>query len=216
MGLHVAYFQPTIVAIDQVPPVEFSKIFALTTQLHEQRTLHEPDHAFFNIRGGQMISLLPNKINLDVSWLVQYLETMCKGYMELVSKQSGTEDLTMCAPKIVSIWTIKQEEGHYQEMHSHPSGHLSGNLYVSVPELSEGSNLSDGQISLRMPFTKDVSKFILNDTWKNTPQPGTLMLFPSYIPHTVYPWKGTGSRIVVSFDAILVPKEEILERFKNG
>lgn len=216
MGLHVAYFQPTIVAIDQVPPVEFSKIFSLTSQLHEQRSLHEPDHPFLNIRGGQMISLFPNKLNLDVSWLVQYLETMCKGYMELVAKQSGTEDLTMCAPEIVSIWTIKQEEGHYQEMHSHPAGHLSGNLYVSVPELAEGSNPSDGQISLRMPFTKDVSKFILNDTWKNTPQPGTLMLFPSYIPHTVYPWKGSGSRIVVSFDARLVPKAEILERFKNG
>lgn len=216
MGLHVAYFQPTIVAIDQVPPVEFSKVFSLVTQLHTQKELHEADHPFLNIRGGQQISLLPNKLNLDVAWLVSYLETMCKGYMELVTQQSGTEDLKLCAPQILTIWTIKQEEGQYQEMHSHPAGNLSGNLYISVPELADDSNPSDGQISFRMPFTKDVSKFILNDTWKNTPQPGTLMLFPSHIPHTVYPWKGTGSRIVLSFDARLVPKADIMEKLKNG
>jgi hypothetical protein len=59
-----------------------------------------------------------------------------------------------------------------------------------------------------MPFTKDVSKFIMTDTWKYNPTPGTMILFPSYLPHTVYPWKGTGHRTVMAFDAILVPKEE--------
>jgi len=28
------------------------------------------------------------------------------------------------------------------------------------------------------------------------------------LPHTVYPWKGTGHRTVMAFDAVLVPKEQ--------
>jgi hypothetical protein len=201
MTLKVAYFQPTIMAIDQIPAPEFSKLYSLVESLHTHPELHDSKTPFLNIRGGQHIPIFPNSINLDVKWLVDYLETICRGYMELAVSQSGTEDLKLCDPKVVSIWTIRQSAGEYQELHSHPAGNLSGNLYITVPELAEGSKSSDGQISFRLPFTKDVSKFILNDTWKNTPQVGSIMLFPSHIPHTVYPWKGEGYRTVVGFDA---------------
>ena len=123
--------------------------------------------------------------------------------------KSGTDDLKFCKPKIVSIWTIQQFEGDYQEMHSHPGGHLSGNIYVSAPELADNSQPSDSQILFKLPFTKDVSKFIMNDTWKYKPTPGTVVMFPSHLPHTVYPWKGSGNRTVMAFDAILLPKDDV-------
>jgi hypothetical protein len=47
----------------------------------------------------------------------------------------------------------------------------------------------------------------MQDTWKYNPTPGTVILFPSHLPHTVYPWKGKGTRTVLAFDAVLVPKE---------
>jgi hypothetical protein len=109
---------------------------------------------------------------------------------------------------ITSIWTIKQKQGDYQEMHSHPGGNISGNIYINVPEFEADSNPSDGQILFRLSQTKDITKFIMNDTWKYTPQPATVILFPSHIPHTVYPWTGTGFRTVMAFDAILRPKDE--------
>jgi hypothetical protein len=93
-------------------------------------------------------------------------------------------------------------------MHSHPAGNISGNIYISAPELAVNSKPSDSQILFRMPQTKDVSKFIMNDTWKYNPMPGTVIVFPSQLPHTVYPWKGNGNRTVLAFDARLVPKEE--------
>jgi len=207
MTLKVAYFQPTVLAIDQVPPVEFSQIYGLTETLHRHSELDDGGNPLISIRGGQQIQVYPNVLNIDVTWLVNWLETICQGYMELIIAQSGTEDLKMCKPKVVSIWTIRQHEGDYQEMHSHPGGHLSGNIYVSAPELAENSRPSDSQILFRLPQTKDVSKFIMNDVWKYSPTPGTVIMFPSYLPHTVYPWKGTGHRTVVAFDAILVPKD---------
>ena len=208
MSLKIAYFQPTVLAIDNVPPVEFSKIYTLAEDLHRHPELNDEGNPFISIRGGQQIQVYPNALNLDVSWLIKWLETVCSGYMEIVSQQSGTEELRMCKPVITSIWTIRQYEGSYQELHTHPGGNLSGNIYISAPTLADKSAPSDSQIAFRLPQTRDVTKFIMNDTWKYNPTPGTVIVFPSHLPHTVYPWSGTGHRTVMAFDARLVPKDE--------
>lgn len=206
--MKVAYFQPTVIAVDNVPPVEFSKMFNLVENLHSHPELNDAGNSLISIRGGQQIQVYPNKLELDVSWLVKWLETACQGYMELITQQSNTEDLRLCKPVIASIWTIRQNPGDYQEMHSHPVGHISGNIYISAPQLDDNSNPSDGQILFRLPQTRDVTRFMMSDTWKYTPAPGTVIVFPSHLPHTVYPWKGVGTRTVLAFDARLVPKDE--------
>lgn len=208
MTLKVAYFQPNILAIDTVPSIEFSKIYSLSETLHGHPEFNDADNPFISIRGGQQIQVYPNNLNIDVTWLVGYLESLCQGYMELVTQQSGSEDLKFCKPVVTSIWTIRQHEGDYQEMHTHPGGNLSGNIYINAPEFADNSLPSDGQISFRLPHTRDVSRFIMHDTWRYKPQAGTVILFPSYLPHTVYPWKGKGHRTVMAFDARLIPKDE--------
>lgn len=207
MTLKIAYFQPTILAIDTVPPIEFSKIFNLVDNLHSHPELDDSDDPRTSIRGGQQIQVYPNELNIDVDWLIKYFESLCRGYMEVITQQSGTEDLKYCKPVVTSIWTIRQKENDYQEMHTHPGGNISGNVYISAPELDDGSKPSDSQISFRLPQTRDVAKFIMNDTWKYSPTPGTVIVFPSHLPHTVYPWKGNGHRTVIAFDAKIVPDE---------
>lgn len=208
MALKVAYFQPIMVAIDQVPPVEFSKIYNLAEQLHSHPELNDSGNPLISIRGGQQIQVYPNDLQIDVSWLVKWLETLCEGYMELVSQQSSTQDLRMCKPVITSVWTIQQSEGDYQEMHTHPGGNLSGNIYISAPDFEDNSLPSDGQVSFRLPQTRDITKFIMNDKWNYSPQPGSMIVFPSHLPHAVYPWKGKGTRTVMAFDAMLKLKDE--------
>jgi len=208
MTLKVAYFQPLVLAMDDVPPIEFSKIYALAENLHMHPELNDSGNPNISIRGGQQIQVYPSDLGLDTAWLTSWLENMCQGYIELVSQQSGTEELKLCRPVVTSIWTIRQTAGDYQEMHSHPLGHISGNIYISAPEFEDNKNPSDGQILFRLPKTKDVSKLIMTDTWKYSPTPGTMIIFPSHLPHTVYPWKGTGHRTVMAFDAVLVPKEQ--------
>lgn len=208
MTLKIAYFQPTVLAIDNIPPVVYSKVFSLAQTLHAHPEYNDSTNPYISIRGGQQIQVYPNQAGIDVKWLVEFIEKMCEGYMEIVAQQSGTEDLRLCKPVVTSIWTIQQSEGDYQELHSHPAGHLSGNMYIEVPEFAEGSKQSDGQVVFRLPQTRDVTKFIMNDTWRYTPQAGTIILFPSHIPHTVYPWRGTGHRTIMAFDTMLVPKDE--------
>lgn len=208
MTLKVAYFQPVILAIDTVAPLEFSKIYSLAENLHSHPELNDSGNPLISIRGGQQIQVYPNQINLDVSWLAKFLETLCQGYMDLVTVQSGTDELKMCKPVVTSIWTIRQTDGQYQELHTHPGGNLSGNIYITAPDLKPDSEPCDSQIAFRLPQTKDISRFVMNDTWKYNPTPGTVILFPSHLPHLVYPWHGSGTRTVMAFDARLVPKDE--------
>jgi hypothetical protein len=207
MSLKIAYFQPVVIAMDNIPPIEFSQIFNLAENLHSRPELDDANSAI-SLRGGQQIQVYPNVLGIDVTWLTRWLESIATGYMELVSQQSGTEELKHCKPVVISIWTIRQTSGDYQEMHTHPLGHLSGNMYISAPELADNSAPSDSQILFRLPHTRDISKFIMNDTWKYSPTPGTVILFPSHIPHTVYPWTGSGTRTVMAFDIKLVPKDQ--------
>lgn len=146
MSLKIAYFQPIILAIDQVPPVEFSKMFNLAEMLHRKPELNDLNNPFINIKGGQQIQIYPNSIGIDVAWLIEYLEKVCRGYMELVIAQSGTEDLKLCKPVVTNIWTIQQQAGHYQEMHTHPRGNLSGNIYITIPDLDLENCSSDGKL----------------------------------------------------------------------
>lgn len=208
MPFKIAYFAPTILAVDDIPVSTFVQIHNLASTLHSRPELDDSENPNISIRGGQQIQVYPNRADIDVTWLVKYLENVCQGYMDVVTAQSGAEELKFCKPVINSIWTIKQEAGQYQEMHSHPAGHISGNMYITVPEFAVDSRPSDGVTLFRLPQTKDVTKFIMNDTWKYKPQEGTIIVFPSHLPHTVYPWQGEGSRTIMAFDAMLRPKDE--------
>lgn len=208
MSLKIAYFAPIILAVDNVPPMQFIQVFNLAQELHSHPELNDGDNPNISLRGGQQIHVYPNELGIDVSWLVSWLEQACQGYMDVITAQSGSEELKFCKPVITSIWTIEQRPGEYQEMHSHPGGNISGNIYIKVPEFESDKLLSDGQILFRLPQSKDVTKFVMSDTWRYTPEAGTMILFPSYLPHTVYPWKGEGTRTVMAFDAILRPRDE--------
>ena len=205
MAFKVAYFTPTIIAADQVPPVEFSKLFNLVEDLHRYPELHEKDNPFVSIQGGQHIQIFPARVELEIEWLKSWIETVSQEYMDVVSEQTGSTDLKLCKPVVINIWTTRQYAGDYHEMHAHLGSNISGNIYISAPQLGLTSNSSDGKFILKLPQTKDISRFIMQDMWKTDPTPGTFVVFPSCLSHTVHPWQGDGHRTVVSFEASLVP-----------
>lgn len=208
MAFKIAYFTPTIVAADQVPPVEFSRLFNLVEDLHSRTDLIESDNPFVNVRGGQHIQIQPARIELDVTWLTTWLTKISQDYMNIISEHTGITDLQVCKPVVTNIWTTRQTSGNYQVLHSHLGSNISGNIYISAPELDINSNPSDGRFTLKLPQTKDISRFIMQDVWQTEPTPGTFVLFPSCLSHSVNPWSGIGNRTVVSFEASLVPIDD--------
>lgn len=100
----------------------------------------------------------------------------------------------------LSVWgTVLEGEG-YQAPHIHPSGWLSGVYYVQVPKVAnDGGN--DGWIEFGQPgpeyhFSAEPTLQLFQ------PEPGLLVMFPSYMFHRTIPFESDETRISIAFDVV--------------
>lgn len=200
-----AYFNPTVMAVDDVTAEQYSKLREIVNTAHEHNEHNDEGNPNISIRGGQQIQIVPNEFKLDTTFLSQYIEERCQAYIDNIIKTSGVGDLYGYKPVLVSAWSIKQQQGDYQALHNHEA-HISGNIYMDVPLLADDSKSSDANIEFRMPVIRNPAHFIFTDQWRFKPEPLKMIIFPSYVSHTVYPWKGQGSRTILAWDVKLISK----------
>ena len=103
-----------------------------------------------------------------------------------------------------SLWIVRQFENEYNPLHMH-TGHISGVCYLKIPKsFGEKSQMNkkknpNGCIVL----THGSEQFLCPSIKTITPKIGEFYLFPHYMLHSVYPFKGTGERRSLSFNAFL-------------
>lgn len=102
-----------------------------------------------------------------------------------------------------SIWaTILDRDGH-QAPHLHPAGWLSGVYYLEVPQpvMSEDNHRRQGWIEFGAPGygIEPVRPPLVR---RIRPEPGKLVMFPSYLFHRTIPLADVGRRISIAFDLI--------------
>jgi hypothetical protein len=202
-----AFFNPLVMAVTELPLNLLLEVKDLVGRAHRHKNLNDAGNQQISVRGGQQIQIYPNDFDMSISALKDFIEKQCQEYLNTVRKQSGKTDLDNVRPVLVSAWTIQQTSGHYQTLHCHEA-HISGNIYVEVPELDVNSDGTDSNIEFQFPVIRNPLNFIFVDHWRFPPQEGKMIVFPSYIPHTVYPWHGQGTRTVLAWDVKLVQKEK--------
>jgi len=200
-----AYFNPLVMAVADVDADVHIKLKNLVDTAHEHKEHNDSGNPNISIRGGQQIQLVPNEFNLDTSVLKSFIESSCREYIDNIVKVTGVSDLNGYDPHLISAWTIKQRPGDYQALHNHEA-HISGNIYIDVPDLEENSLPSDACIEFRFPVIRNPAHFNFSDQWRFNPQPLKMIIFPSYVSHTVYPWKGEGHRTILAWDVKLMSK----------
>jgi hypothetical protein len=200
-----AYFNPIVVAVTDVPDGTMQSLSVMTQHAHRHIQFNDAGNPDISIRGGQQVQLVPNEFNLNTEILKTYIEQQCQEYLDRVMQVNSRNEMIQVKPMLVSAWTLKQGPGNYQVLHSHES-HISGNIYIEVPDFLENSDQTDGCLEFKLPVTKTPGRFIFTDTWRIKPEVGKMVIFPSYLSHTVYPWQGTGHRISLAWDAKLVDK----------
>ena len=155
---------------------------------------------------------------------------MFAGILESLAKQYVQSTLHKdCRPELDSMWTVHSYEGDYNPLHDHgtktPMG-LSCIFYMKVPEqisnlgnpdeefegLNNSSGATDGftyltwgtnghrDVNMLRPITEEYIK----------PIEGTLIMFPSWLRHSVNPFFGEGERRTFSANINLHPIEEIV------
>lgn len=200
-----AYFNPTVLAVDDVPSDVYTSLKSMVDTAHGHSQHNDEGNPAISIRGGQQIQLVPNAFDLDTNELKEFIERRCDVYIEHLSKVAGVNDLVGYKPELISAWTIKQKEGDYQALHNHEA-HISGNIYIDVPYMNDNSKPSDANIEFRFPVIRNPAHFMFTDQWRFKPEVMKMVMFPSHIPHTVYPWKGQGERTILAWDVRLVSK----------
>ena len=113
-------------------------------------------------------------------------------------------DLTSQFIKITNMWSIINEEGSFNQKHHHSNSDISAAYYVSAHDECGDIVFYDPRPArvYKNPIAKSPNK--LNATINSIkPEPGMLVLFPSYLEHSVNPNLSNKKRIVISFNLSL-------------
>ena len=113
-------------------------------------------------------------------------------------------DLTKQNVKIQSVWAIINEKDAWNQKHHHSNSDLSAAYYVSAHENCGDIVFYDPRPAPvhNHPTSKTPNK--LNATVNSIkPEPGMLVLFPSYLEHSVNPNLSNKKRVVISFNISL-------------
>jgi hypothetical protein len=73
-----AFFNPTAIAVDEVPDNLFNKFKIIVDTAHKMKQFNDVGDQSISVRGGQQIQLLPNEFGLDTSDLKFYVEEKCR------------------------------------------------------------------------------------------------------------------------------------------
>ncbi len=104
--------------------------------------------------------------------------------------------------KLDSLWVnvLDGKGGH--SGHIHPHSIVSGTVYIALPPGARGLKLEDPRLAMMMaaPPRRDDAPEMLKSFVEIAPEPGTVLLWESWLRHEVPPGSGSARRISASFN----------------
>lgn len=100
--------------------------------------------------------------------------------------------------QIAGSWSVQLKPGGFHVNHVHPAGWLSSAYYVELPSIAAGESragwIAFGEPGIAVPG--------LGPEHFVKPEPGLLVLFPSYLWHGTMPFAEGGRRLTAAFDVV--------------
>ncbi|MBI04272.1 MAG: hypothetical protein CMI96_00465 [Pelagibacteraceae bacterium] len=124
-----------------------------------------------------------------------------------VAMESMRWDLNRQTVKISNMWAIINNKNAHNARHHHGNSSLSAAYYVKAPENCGNIVFYDPRPApvYSHPIATEPNR--LNSTVHSIkPKDGSLILFPSYLDHSVDPNTSSEERVVISFNVILLNK----------
>jgi len=121
-------------------------------------------------------------------------------------KENMLNEAKLFLPEVNEAWYVVLKAGDFHILHEHnyAGATLSGSIYLEVPEQLE-KQYPQGTMNW---IVGGRSGGMYNSVWGITPQPGDVFIWPSWIRHTVYPFRGDGERTMISFNSLIKVKKD--------
>ena len=142
----------------------------------------------------------------------RFLEGCVRSYvMECAKQHNYLHEGVTIQTSVNSAWIVSQYAGEYNPLHSHTGCEVSGVLYLNVPNVRgrrkyvhDNKNKADSDGNIIFPYSSASQR--QNDVLEGgvlefEPKEGLMIIFPSYLLHTVYPFLGEGERRCMAFNA---------------
>ena len=120
------------------------------------------------------------------------------------TKGGGSNEPTEDNIRLAQSWIVSQYKHEYNPWHTH-SGHFSGVIYLKIPD--DMNKQYDEEFKDHYPasglieFMYGEKADFRSDNLKFKPEVGTMLVFPSWLKHSVYPFYVDGERRSMSFNA---------------
>jgi uncharacterized protein (TIGR02466 family) len=143
----------------------------------------------------------PDFLDWPVPELKSLRQWIHQAFGAIMGRELGTTEFK--TRYAVVGWANINEYGDYNRTHIHSNNHWSGVYYVDIgkPDQSVGPN---GAIEFLDPRPAngvfDFPGVTATGTWTLLPEPGLMLMFPSWLRHAVLPYYGESSRITIAFN----------------
>ena len=238
---HIHIIPSAIVLHYTVPEIILNDLNNYTEEVLEDKQYHDKRNAepflAADIRQQYFLNQDDPRVFRYCDWqqskAVEYIETFIN-QTQSVSSVGGYPD---CEIKTEDIWSVHSFEGEYNPIHSHnvETGYgLATVTYTKLPESmkihkpedearynefglfkDDLAGITDGYISLQAGPQKNLQQLRNFETVQQIavrPEVGLMIMFPIWMNHCVYPFKGKGERRSVASNLVIDLKEDIFPK----
>ena len=189
---------PTPIFRHRWPEAESAPVNAALKAAILARWEQAPGTSLSNVGGWQSD---PDIMNWPVPELAQLKQWIDRAFGMIMGRELETSGFQ--SRYTIGGWANINEYGDYNRTHIHSNHHWSGVYYVDLgdPSPEIGPN---GAIEFLDPRPAvgvfDLPGVTATGTWTILPEPGLMLLFPSWLRHAVLPYYGEGTRITIAFN----------------
>ncbi len=168
--------------------------------IHQEKNKDPTGTRKSNIKGWHS-----KEFNLQNQSLGKFLNSLSPEIQQATSDM-GWDTINQII-KITNMWSIINTKGSFNERHHHGNSALSAAYYVKADSESGDIVFYDPRQSFTFSHPENATLNELNAQTKSiSPKSGMLVLFPSYLDHSVNTSNSDDDRIVISFNISLIPK----------
>ncbi|MEM6670973.1 MAG: putative 2OG-Fe(II) oxygenase [Pseudomonadota bacterium] len=196
-----------VVGLEIEAPKGFSSVDAFNQALSEEILNHSRLTEVGRHRATRNGAKLDNMFDVEPSPLFQAFEVQVRnGFDRALAAMPNKQGhpLPLSPPdgyRFLNMWSNVMHRGGHQAPHNHPSGWFSACYYNLMPQAVETSGddqegwIEFGGVAYDLPGVEDAP------VRRIKPEPGMLVVFPSYIFHRTIPFESDEIRISCACDA---------------